>query len=177
MKKTILLFAFISCLVFNNFAQNCQIVKEKKDSFTNQVERSASVTLGDIFTRRWLIEFSQINGQSTMQWGVKMDGEQKLVFEKGTSLLLKLKDGTILNLKTTEQSDPVTQMAGAGFLAKIITIFNLKFNLPVETLNLLSKNPIVDMKVEVPNQVIKNPEIRADQMEEFRTVCECLLVK
>lgn len=176
MNKSILLFTVIMCFALNIFAQNCKSIKEKKDSFTGQIERSASVTFGSL-TSKWIIEFSQTNDQTTMKWGIAMTGEYNQFIEKGTSLLLKLKDETILNLATIEQSNPVTQVASGGSAVNVYSIYYLKFNLSNETLNQLAKSPIIDLKIEIPNQKINNPKIKEKQMEGIREVCECLLKK
>ena len=175
MKSTLFLVALSLVMSSSAIAQNCSELKEKKDPFTNKTEKTAKVTIGNLMTK-WSVDINQSDGQTYMKWGIAMQGDFKQVFEQGTQLLLKLEDGSVLQLPTSEPSSPVTKVTdgGAGTV-NIFTIYYLKFDLTKETLGKLAKSEITDIKVNVPGQEIKNPKIKSNQMGKLQDIFSCLL--
>jgi len=173
MKKLLLLIGITLFMNAASFAQ-CKELKEKKDSFTDKKERSGSVIIGNLFTK-WKVDFSQSEDGNFVTWGIAMQGEFNRVFEAGTLMLFKLEDGTVLRLTTIDPTSPVTQAVGSGSGGvSIFTTYLLKFQLDNETVLKFAKSPIVDFKVEVPGQAIKNPPIKDRQMGNIQDVFECM---
>ena len=175
MKNPFLLSCLLLVLTCNAIAQDCDGVKEKKDPFTNKTEKSARVIIGNLKIK-WSVDVNQSDGETSMKWAIAMQGEFNQKFDVGTKLLLKLEDGTVLNLKTSEPSSPVTQAVngGAGTI-NVFTTYSLKFVLSKESLTQLARSPIVDLKFDIPGQEIKNPKIKNNQMGKLQSVFTCLL--
>ena len=172
---TIAIFVLLTSSTTASFAQNCKEVKEKKDAFTNKTEKSARIVIGNLMTK-WLVEMFQSDGATTMKWGIAMQGEYNQKLEEGTKLLLKLEDGTVLTLNTSEPTTPITQvLSGGAGTVNVFSQYNLKFNLDKETLSALSSSIITDIKVDVPGLPIKNPKIKSSQMEKVMDVSGCFL--
>lgn len=174
MKKTLYLLTFALILGTNAIAQ-CGDVEEKKDAFTNKSTRHALIKIGNMAIK-WGVEVEASEGKTTMKWHIAMQGEFNQKVDVGTNLLLKLADGTVVKLPTAEASSPVTQAynGGAGTVV-IFTTYILKFDVAEETIAQLAKSPITDIKVDVPDQRIKNPKIKESQMEKIQDVFKCLL--
>ncbi|MDR3680979.1 MAG: hypothetical protein P4L41_13525 [Flavipsychrobacter sp.] len=174
MKKLLVLVFSLVCFATNTFAQDCKHVDETTDAFTNKTTKSAKITIGKGGTK-WLIEFNQSEGVTTMKWGIAMVGEYNQQFDKGTKLLLKLENGTVLTLATTEASAPVTQAVNGGaYGVAIFSTYYLKYDLSKESLTSLSGSPIADFKIDIPDQKIKNPNMTDKQTEKIKDVCTCL---
>jgi hypothetical protein len=173
MKKPLLLLALLLTIGANAFAQ-CGDVKEKKDPFSNKTTKHALVKLGNL-SIKWAVEVDEVDGNVGMKWSIAMQGEFNQRINEGTDLLLKLADGTVIKLPTTEPSNPVTQAlnGGAGTI-NVFTTYVLKYNVPKETVAQLAKSPITDFKIDVSDQRIKNPKVKDNQMEKIQDVFKCL---
>lgn len=153
----------------------CKELKETKDAFSDHAERSAQVIIGNMRIK-WSVDVYQSDGRNSMKWGIAMIGEFNQRFEEGTLMLLKLEDGTILKLKTSEASNPVTQaVSGGPGIVNVFTQYVLRFDLDKETLKKLANSPITDIKVDVPDQKIESPKVKDKQMEKLRSLFECML--
>jgi hypothetical protein len=107
-------------------------------------------------------------------WNIAMQGDFNQKINAGTNLLLKLADGTVIKLPTTETSNPVIQAlnGGAGTI-NVFTTYVPKYNVPKETVAQLAKSPITDFKIDVSDQRIKNPKVKDNQMEKIQDVFKC----
>ena len=176
MKKLIILLSLAMAFGTKAVAQ-CGDVEEKKDPFSNSTTKHALIKIGNLAIK-WGVEVDAADGKTTMKWHIAMQGEFNQKVDAGTNLLLKLADGTVLKLPTTESSSPVTQVynGGAGTVV-IFTTYILKFDIGNETIAQMAKSPITDIKVDVPDQRIKNPKIKENQMEKVQDVFKCLMKK
>lgn len=176
-----LTFFFICIYTILNVAnaQNCKGIKDKKDPFTNKIERKAEVTIGKASPFaggiKWRIDLNQVDGITTMKWNIAMMGEFNQAFPQGTKLLLRLDNGTILTQESTERSSPVTQAINGGGVIHIFSTYTLSFTPDKEILESLSQSPITDIKVTVPDRHIESPKIVKKQMTDLMHAFNCFL--
>jgi len=179
MKKIWILSLTLLASGLGTYAKNCKSVKDKKDAFSDKMERTAKVSIGKFNPMgggvKWLWEFLQADGATTFKLSVAMTGEFNQPFEQGTPLLLKLENGQLIKLETINSSNPVTQaITGSGTVA-IFTTYMLSFKPSKEELIALSQSVITDLKVDIPDRTIKSPKVVNNQMEQIMDICGCLL--
>ncbi|WP_276132184.1 hypothetical protein [Polluticoccus soli] len=174
MKKSLFLFGVSLMLGISTYAQDCPGMKSKKDAFTNKTEKTGRVVLSGSGLK-WSVDLSQSEGKSSMKWGIAMNGEANQKIEKGTPLLLKLEDGSVVTIPTSETSSPVTQAASGGAgTVYVYSVYYLNFDLPKETLQKLAKSPITDLKIDVPGQELKSPKVKGKQTGKLQEMFTCL---
>ncbi len=176
MMKPLIMLAIALSVGISAKAQ-CGDVETKKDPFTDKTTKHARIKVGNMSVK-WAVDVDAVDDKVVMKWTIAMQGEFNQRIEPGTNLLLKLVDGTVLKLPTTETSSPVTRAlnGGAGTVV-IFTTYVLKFDMSDETIAKMARSPITEFKIDVPDQHIKNPKIKESQMENIQDVFKCIQKK
>ena len=179
MKKILTAAATLLFMSAGAYAQNCKLVKEKKDAFSDKSEKTAQVVTGKVSLMggiKWLWEFHQADGATSIKLSIAMMGEFNQPFEQGTRLLLKLENGKVLTLTTVNNANPVTQaLNGGSGTINVFTTYMLSFKPAKEDLTALSQSTITDLKVDIPDRTIVSPKVVKKQMEQIMNVSGCLL--
>lgn len=69
-------------------------------------------------------------------------GEQNSKFPVGSEVIIKLKDGTILNLHSVKEAMPQTKVVANQYSASVYSLYTFAFSLDREQINLLSNSKV-----------------------------------
>ncbi len=150
-------------------AQKCKFDKEDKDPFTNEMVRSEMVKFGKKLL--WWANMEQ-NGQkyyATFYIGQHKDMVDMMT--KGTKILLKLENGTIVTLETTSDQSPIRNVEGLV----IVTQWTPKIELTKEQLQQLSSSPTENIRTYISGKELYPPEISGKQGRKMMDIAHCLL--
>ena len=102
--KTSLLITLFAAMTYSGFAQ-CKSVKTTVDKFTKTEQRTASIMIGSYNVikggTKWLLDFKQEAGETTLQTSIAMIGEFNQVLDEQTKFLLLLSNDEVVELTNT----------------------------------------------------------------------------
>ncbi|MEI6022186.1 MAG: hypothetical protein WCR21_13750, partial [Bacteroidota bacterium] len=133
---TFMLFCFV-----NSFAQYKQELKTEKDPFTN--EKVVSANYINKYTSGKMVLLENKSGKTKFGFEWSYPGSFNTLIEKGAEIMLKLADGEVLKLTTTEDARPKLT-AGIG---GVFTAYMFEMEIEKVTLNKLSLQKIIMLRV------------------------------
>lgn len=126
----------------------CKGIDMPVDSFTGMVQQNASVMVND--NRALIPWFFRIDqGHMVVTIRVAASGVRDEIFPAGYTIPVMMKDESIVVLTAPNESRPV----GAATVDGVFTNWMVEFPMDRHTLDLLTAQPIIAMRVEKPTGV------------------------
>lgn len=175
--KSSILFILFSVVSHWGWAQ-CKSVKTTVDKFTKTEVRTASVMIGSINVitggTKWLLDFNQEAGVTTLQTNIAMIGEFNQVLGEDTKFLMLLSNDEVVELTNKVPAKPVTKAIAGSGVVHIYTNYTLTLQPSKAQLEQLAAAATVEVKVTVPDQKIKSPKISKKDGQEITNISKCL---
>lgn len=138
--KTTLLFALIFCAAFDSSAQKCKFDYEEVDKITNQVTRAIFIK-----EKGHKVGLYQFHGENSLNLSFTLSGQRREISSKGDTLLLKLEDGNLIKLFSSEENAPVAQASQYG----VYTYYSIKYALSKEAISLIKQSPGILIRAQI----------------------------
>lgn len=112
--------------------------------------------------KRQTLKFKYTGGEEILfQVTFSFPGEQNSIIDKGTELIMKLENGTIIDLLTTEKSFPQTKVYASSTYASVSTWYTFTFdNLSKKNVEDLAKNKIIFFRYPHPGGGTKDADVK-----------------
>ncbi len=176
--KTPGLFIILSMLSLAGYGQ-CKIVKTQADKFNKKEYREASISVGSVKLFKggvkWLLTFSQEGGKTTLKASIAMEGEFNQVFDERTKFFFLLGNDQVIELENSVPAKPVTKAIVSSGVAIIFSTYTLTLPISLENMRLMATSNVAEVKVEVPDQNIKSPDISKKEGQQINEIIKCLL--
>lgn len=181
MKSLTLLITSVLLSAATVIAQDCKDVKTSMDKFTKKETKEGKVSFGKLkivsFTGsiKWLLNIKQEEGKTFIETHIAVTGEVNQVLDETTVFSILLENGEVVKLNNVGNAKPVTKAQASNGQLNVYTQFMLVLEPTLEELKMLTSSNITDVKIDVPNLVIKSPEISAKDAKNFNHVMNCML--
>ena len=144
--KTILVVLVIGIFSLQMNAQKCKYDFDEKDPMTEERVRRNSYKL-KAYLRLGLYRRGD---DYRVEINFNYSGERNDIVEKGNELLLKLSDGTLLKLPSTEDVTPITNLVGNY----IVTTYAVSYKINEEEMRKIAKSGIAVTRVNLAGQEV-----------------------
>ncbi len=176
--RTILLLSM--CMVLSHWCTaQCKQVKKETDKFSKKELRTAKMDIGSINFltggTKWLLQFNQEAGQTTLETSIAMRGEFNQVLDQSTQFLLLLANDEVVTLANEVPARPVTKVISGSGVVHVFTTYSLTLRPDKEQLSKMAAAPLSEVKVVVPDQKIISPSVSKKDGKAFAEVSACLL--
>ena len=174
MKKLIPVFiALLFCFgAVHAFAQDCDFQKDEMDAFTKQRYRSSELMKLSLAPFWWmLMEQKSDKYFITMQIFVLKEMREQV--KKGTKVMAKLEDGTIVELTAMDDVSPSFNFE-SGY---IVSQWTVKSEVSDEQMMQLSKSPIELMRTKIGSQDLDMPKAVKKGIKKVMNMAGCMLQK
>lgn len=168
--KQLLLTAFFLVPVLAH-GQKCKFDKDETDGFTNERVRTSNIRLGKI--PLWWLIMEQTGNKYYFTYYLNVLKEVRDIMPKGTKILTKLENGTIIELETEQDIIPTHNVEGTV----IVTCWKPKIEVSAEKMKLFSSSPAELLRTTISEQPTEPRELKGKQGEKIKDIATCLLKK
>src|SRR5476649_2525648 len=103
--RVVVMMMAISLIPASMVAQKCKFDIEAKDKFTGELVRSSKFKAGGAFYSWWL-QLQEKGGKYYMTYQIAVNGKVDEPIRKGSKILMKLEDNTIVELEIDQDYNP-----------------------------------------------------------------------
>ncbi|RYG39679.1 MAG: hypothetical protein EOO01_29080 [Chitinophagaceae bacterium] len=152
-------------------AQKCKFDEDKKDPFGSGNHRLVTHKIGPP-SWNWNFSLEQNDGKFYISMRMLRAGKMDEVYPAGRKVMLKLENGTIMELSSSQDFLPAFVVSNDGI---IWTNYIPKFEVSQQVVTDLSASRITDVKVTLGTENILLPKITEKQTEKIKESAGCLL--
>lgn len=175
----------LCCTTFVSFAQKCKFQKDETDGFTKEHHRLAP-SLRICTDPYWWLQMEQKGDKYFVTIRISMLTHIREPLAKGTKILTKLEDGTILELVANDESTPTfnfenDQSFAAQFSDHIEKLFVTKWSVRIsvteDIIRQFSKSPITLMRTTIGTTEYNMPRAVDRYTRKIVDMAACMLKK
>ncbi len=174
MKKGVFIIValLLSSLSLITSAQKCKFDKEEVDAFSKEYRRSTDY-MKISKAPMWWIQFEQRDKSYYMTVFISLLKEVREPIKKDSKIMVKLKDGQILEFVITEDVASVVNVEQQRF---IVSQWTPKVAVTEDQLKKLSSSPIEQVRTTVGGNECNMPEAVNRGTEKVMNMAACLLI-
>jgi hypothetical protein len=134
-KRPVLILFLTICSIQNIYCQNCKYKIDKKDPFTNELNRAIFLSLGPGYD----LKFERLGENYFISVLITYGGEQNFAVEEGSDFAIKLLDGTLMTLKCAQKATPTSAVVANA----IVSYYIVKYKCSKTEMEQISSSGIV----------------------------------
>lgn len=179
-------FALLLCsTTFASFAQNCKFEKDETDGFTKEHHRltHSQRICTDPY---WWLQLEQKGDKYFLTIRISLLKQIRETLAKGTKILTKLEDGTILELAADEDATPIFNLENdQSFAAQfsdhieklLVTQWAVRISVTEDVIRQLSRSPITLMRTTIGTTEYNMPRAVDRYTRKIVDMAACMLKK
>ena len=157
--KIILFLMAVAILPSSMLAQKCKFDKEEKDKFTGQKVRSSRFKVGGAMYSWWIL-MEQKGDKNYMTYQIAVNGKVDESIRKGSKILMKLEDNSIVELEIDNEYNPTQSVEGtASGSPFIVSMWLPRGELSKDQMKSLSASNIAAIRINIANKDLDSPDI------------------
>jgi|SRR6185312_13007576 len=155
--------------------KKCKFDKDEKDKFTNEHVRSSRFSVGGMMYR-WYILLEQKGDKYYMTYQIAVNGKVDDPITKGTKILMKLGNDSIVELVVDQDYAPQQSVVNNGDNPFIASMWLPKGQLSKDQMKKLSMSPIVAIRINIAGKDLDSPNMSSKESEKLEQTSACMLL-
>ena len=158
------------------FAQKCNFEKNEIDGFSKE-QMKISPRLKVSNAPFWLVQMEQKGAKYYFTFTATAQSEIRAVMVKGTKLLVKLDDGTVMEFAADKDIVPAFDVEAGFGKQYVITQWNIRASVTAEQVKQFSNSPISLMRTVIDDKEYNMPSPHDRFTNKVMAMASCMLEK
>ncbi len=181
--NSLCLILLLCCVALTSFAQKCKFEKEETDGFTKEHHRLAS-SLRICTNPYWWLQMEQKGDKYFFTIRISVTSQIRTTLTKGTKILTRLEDGTILELVAEDDIVPSFNVENdESFAAQfnednpklLVTKWAVRISVTEDMVRQFSRSPIQLMRTTIGNTEYNMPKAIDRYTRKIVDMAACML--